>query len=117
MDETLKEFKKEAFKRKVKSGFDTVVSKGKAAVNWGIEHKEVVIPVAIAGSGAVKKMASARAAHLEDVSRQTRFYNPRTGTYAYAKRIPKKKEMLEIESRYAKGESYRAILDDMGLLK
>lgn len=117
MDATMMKFKLEAAKRKAKDFGQECVNKAKAGVEWVQENKEVAIPLIVAGFGAVKTVAKAHAEHKEEYDRETRFYNPRNGSYAYAKRRPTKKESLEIERRYEEGESYRAILDDMRLLK
>lgn len=116
MDRTMVSFKVELAKRKIKNGVNKVVDKTKSAVEWGLEHKEIVIPVIVAVGGTAKKAAGAHKVHEEQKERLTRFYDPRKRTYTYTKRIPKNKELLELERRYENGESYREILTDMNLV-
>lgn len=53
----------------------------------------------------------------EEEWRYRRFYDRRTDRWSYARRRPNKRQEEIIERRYRDGETYRSILDDMGLLK
>ena len=82
----------------------------------------VTNPVATGTSAAciykgVRSLTKAYSVHREDVRRDTDFYDPRAGKHSYARRKPTRREQVEIDDRYSRGESYTKILYDMGLLR
>ena len=115
-----RKLKIERFRRKAKAAIKKFVNYLKRTVNgaarWFMDNKEfalVVIPVA---AGIVTKVYKLVMTRREDLIRARRFYDPRRGRYSTARRTLSSGELREIDSRYAAGESYRSILDDMGLL-
>lgn len=84
---------------------------------WAADNKEIVIGVGTLILGGARLGYKQHKQNREDRIRERRFYDPRKGRYSEARRNLSKKELGEIERRYDNGESYRSILDDMGLLK
>lgn len=80
--------------------------------NW--QYLAVIVP-GIFGIG--KKLLGDHKKTSEESLKERRFYDPRKGRYSTARRKLTKKEERLVEDRYNRGESYRAILDDLGLLK
>lgn len=83
---------------------------------WLSENKEWVIPLVTVAGGAAIKGTRAWNRHREDVIRNRRFYDPRRGRYTTARRNLTARELRIIDDRFERGESYRQILDDMGLI-
>lgn len=112
-----RKLKIERIKRKIKAIIKKFVDGIKAAVKWIADNKEVAIiafPAIAAVCGKATKVYMTR---REDLIRERRFYDPRFGRYSTARRRLKPAELRQVDERYAAGESYRSILDDMGLLK
>ena len=84
---------------------------------WAADNKEVVIGVGTLILGGARLGYKQHKQNREDRIRERRFDDPRKGRYSEARRNLSRKELGEIERRYDNGESYRSILDDMGLLK
>ena len=118
---SMNDFKKEAFKRKVRDGFkkavDTVKKPVVKAINWSFEHPTEALGIATGAGIALTKVAKIHSVNAEDRRRTTDFYDPRTGAHSIAKRALRPKEKVEIIERYKAGESYDEILYDKGLLK
>ena len=116
-----RKLKIERFKRKVKAAIksfvDWVRRTVNAAVEWFSENKEFALVTLPILAGLATKGYKLAMVHREDVIRTRRFYDPRKGRYSTARRNLTSAELREIDERYAAGESYRAILDDMGVLK
>lgn len=87
------------------------------AAYWAADNKELVIGAGTLLLGGARLAYKQHAQNREDRIRERRFYDPRKGRYSEARRNLSKKELNQIEKRYDNGESYRSILDDMGLLK
>lgn len=81
------------------------------------EIKQVAPYVIAAVAVGVKKQAAADKRRQAREERETRFYDPRTGIYSYAKRPLNPKEQMSVERRYRNGESYTEILYSMKLLE
>ena len=118
---TFVDFKKEAFKRKVKEKVETATKTVKKAVArtiiWAYDNPVQAVG-AITGLGVIAtKAAKIHSVNAEDRRRDTDFYDPRTGVHSIAKRPLKPKEKVEILERYKSGESYAEILYRKGLLK
>lgn len=80
--------------------------------NW--KYLVVLVPGILKIS---KRLSSNYKKAAEQSCKERRFYDPRKGRYSTACRKLTKREEQLIEDRYNRGESYRAILDDLGLLK
>jgi len=113
----IREFKREALKRKVKEKLDWCKDRVEAGVEYIEEHKELLIPIGVALAGGMKRVISSRAKAKEEEEFACKYYDPRTGKTEYARKKPSVKQRLEIERRYQEGESYLDILHDMRLLK
>lgn len=117
MDE-LKKAKIEMKKRELKGKATEMWNKTKNFVGNNKETLAVAIPIVI-GSGT--KIVSAIKRHesikTESRHRELDHYDPRTGTWSHAKRKLSKRERLELDDRYSKGESKIRILQDMGVLR
>ena len=87
------------------------------AAYWAADNKEIVIATGTLLLGGARLAYKQHNQNREDRIRERRFYDPRKGRYSEARRNLSKKELNQIERRYDSGESYRSILDDMGLLK
>ena len=93
---------------------------GKRAWTWCLNNP---IPALTIAGGSVKLVKSGLRAynnHLEDMRRDTDYYDTRTGDHCRSK-VPKSKmtadQRLEINRRFRdNNESYVQILSDMGLL-
>ena len=109
-EELKRKLKVEEAKRKAK---ETALK----AAYWAADNKEVVIGAGTLLLGGARLGYKQHKQNREDRIRERRFYDPRKGRYSEARRNLSKKELTQIERRYDNGESYRSILDDMGLLK
>ena len=94
--------------------FTTFLAK---AVAWIVENKLLAIAIFSTVTKAAKYGSRIYSAKKEDEWRNRRFYDRRTDRWSYAKRKLTKRQEAIIERRYQDGETYRSILDDMGLLK
>lgn len=81
------------------------------------EIKQVAPYVAAALVLGAKKQAQNNKTQRLKEERETRFYDPRTGVYSYARRSLTAEEQMSVERRYRRGESYTEILYDMKLLE
>lgn len=81
------------------------------------EIKQVAPYVAAALVIGAKKQARDKKAEQRKNERETRFYDPRTGVYSYARRPLTAEEQMYVERKYRKGESYTEILYDLNLLE
>ena len=95
--------------------FTTLLAK---AIAWCVENKELTLMLGSSLIGAVKYTAKVIRTKREDEDwRNRRFYDRRTDRWCYAKKHLNRKQENIIERRYRDGETYREILDSMGLLK
>ena len=119
MDETvnMSDFKKEAFKRKVKDGFDWCKKKVDEGIAWAMEHPGEAIALATLTAGTIKKGSGSVQTVAENRRRDLDLYDPRTGSHSKMRRRPSPTEQVMIDRRYNMGESYKEILYDMGLLR
>lgn len=88
----------------------------KAAV-WCVQNWQIVLALLSAATGILKYALKVKKGKDEEEFRNRRFYDRRTDRWCYANRHLNKKQQNIIEERYLDGESYRSILDSMGLLK
>lgn len=84
---------------------------------WIVENKLLAIAIFSAATKAAKFGSKVYSAKKEDEWRNRRFYDRRTDRWSYARKKLSKRQEAIIERRYQDGETYRSILDDMGLLK
>ncbi len=110
----IKDFKREARKRKLKEKWDKFVS-------WCEEHFLFFITILSAVLGFIvslsKNHKSESKAEDETKKRERMIYDRRNGHYVEMKRPLKGSELMEIDYRYQNGESMAEIADDMGILK
>ena len=115
------EFKWLKFKVKVKQAVDSAKETVKKAVvataDFCRDHPVEASLVAGAVVKAVKVVNKVAVVGREERDKRRRFYDNRLGRYSRSRRDLTGREELEIERRYRGGESYREILDDLGLLK
>ena len=112
-----KDFKKEAFKKKVKDTIDAGKQKVTSGIQWCLEHPAEAAGLAAIGAPLIAKGVKYKTVKTEEKRRETEFYDPRTGMYAKARRPLTAREKLRAEERYKSGENWSHILDDMRLLK
>lgn len=84
---------------------------------WCVRNKELAIILLTSIAGIAKHVTKIIAYKKEDEWRNRRFYDRRTDRWSYARKKLSKRQERIIERRYQEGETYRSILDDMGLLK
>lgn len=84
---------------------------------WIAENKLLAFAIFSAVTKTVKYGVKAYSIKKEDEWRNRRFYDRRTDRWSYARKNITKRQEAIIERRYQDGETYRSILDDMGLLK
>ena len=84
---------------------------------WIVENKMLAIMIFTTVTKTVKYGAKIYSTKKEDEWRNRRFYDRRTDRWSYARKKLSKRQEAIIERRYQDGETYRSILDDMGLLK
>lgn len=94
--------------------FTTFLAKAAA---WIVQNKLLAIAIFSTVTKVAKYGGKIYSAKKEDEWRNRRFYDRRTDRWSYAKRKLTKRQEAIIERRYQDGETYRSILDDMGLLK
>lgn len=115
---------KKSVKEMVKDVWRSAKEFGEDAYRAGKEfykehEKEVkaIAPYAVAAVFMAGKHMSRNAhAAKEKGERESRFYDPRTGRYCYARRELTPAEQMNVERRYRLGESYTEILYSMKLL-
>lgn len=124
MGETIniEDFKKESKRREFKEKIKDNASRAYyAARDFCINHKEVVVPVAVTlATGAVKlsKMAlKHRNLKQEEHNKEEYCYDRSLGHYWALRRPLSNKEWLEIDSRKRNGERLSDILSEMKVLK
>ena len=84
---------------------------------WCIQNWEILLVLLSALTGLTKHISKVKSAKAEEEYRNRRFYDRRTDRWCYANKHLTRKQQNLIEERYLDGESYRSILDSMGLLK
>lgn len=119
---TMKEFKRDAFFKKLKDGAKKIGEKALEAaekgVDYAIEHPGQAIAAVSAFGVAAGKVAKIQQVKAEDRRRKRDFYDPRTGRWCSAKKDLSPDQEMYIERRHrVNKETYREILYDMGLLK
>lgn len=114
---SFKNFKKDAFKKKLKDTYDYVKQKTVDGIHWCLDHPVEAIGLASIGALLVAKGVKYKTVKTEERRRETEFYDLRTGMYAKSKRPLTAREKLRAEERYKAGENWSHILDDMRLLK
>ena len=118
---TMVDFKREAFKRKVKETWNcavkTVKKTGARIILWACDNPAQAIG-AVTGIGVIAtKAAKIHSVNAEDRRRDTDFYDPRTGVHSIARRPLRPSEKVDVINRYKNGESYDEILYKKKLLK
>lgn len=114
---SFKDFKKDAFKKKVKDTYDAGKAKVASGIQWCFDHPMEAIGLASITAPLIAKGVKYKTVKTEERRRETEFYDPRTGMYAKAKRPLTSREKVKAEERYRNGENWSHILDDMRLLK
>ena len=104
-------------KIKARNVKDWTCNQAKGAIDFAKQNPELTIAGFGAAAATSKMIKKVVGTHSEKVHRKRRIYDPRRGCYCDMRREPNKREWLEIERRYDNKESYRSILNDMGLLK
>lgn len=84
---------------------------------WCVKNKELAIFLLSALVTIVKHTTKIVKMRKEDEWRNRRFYDRRTDRWCYARKHLSRRQQNIIEERYRDGETYRSILDSMGLLK
>lgn len=112
-----KELEKEELKRKVKAAKDKAIEEAKKGVEWVKDHPVEAVGALAAVATVTTKVSRYLSVKAEDRRRLVDFYDKRLGTHAIAKRPLTTKEALEVERRYLNKESYKSILNSMGLLR
>ena len=111
----------EQIKRKAKEYYNKGKEKAKKAIGdlscW-VENNQALAGLIVVGGGKlIHEAIKYHNSRQEKIHRDRDFYDPRRGTYTQTRRKVSNREALEIERRYQRGESYREILSDMGLVR
>ena len=110
----LKEFKVKAWLSEKYQKAKTAVT---GVIHWIEENPVAASVIAMFGTQVVRTYRKGVIEANAEKRRRRRFYDRRQDRWMEARRDLTKSEEEEIEIRYKNGESYRAILDDMRLLK
>lgn len=94
--------------------FTTVAAK---FIAWCVANKELAFVIFSSLVTAWKYTVKVIKLKKEEEWRNRRFYDRRTDRWCYAKKKLNRRQENIIEERYRDGETYREILDSMGLLK
>lgn len=86
-------------------------------VAWVYRNWDLALILIAATVGIIREALKYRRVKMEDEFRNRRFYDRKTDRWCYANRHLTKRQEDIIETRHLDGETYRSILDDMGLLK
>ena len=113
----IRDFKAEARKRKLMGVVEKAKQAGIRGVNWCLDHPIEALGGITAVAGVSKKALSVNKVKTEERSRETEFYNPRTGMYSKTRRPLTSKEKAYAEMRFKNGDSWTEIFSDMKLLK
>ena len=114
---TIDDFKKEAFKRKLKGFYETAKVKVKQGVKWASDHTGETAAL-ITGAGLItKNVVKSHSLHEEQRRRDTQFFEHRSGKWCETKRKLTPREQLEAETRHQNGETWTQIFSDMKLLR
>jgi len=104
----------------VKTGVSTLIDVAEEVFKYYDAHKNTLnrIGLALLGAGAFRWLGGRPddTRYMTRDDREKRFYDARTGRYVYARRKPNSFERMEIDKRYAAGESYISILNSLGIL-
>lgn len=103
-------------KIKAKEAKEKLSEAAHKAVDFVKEHPETAVAAAgLIGTGlrTTTKMLSEK---REKERYERSFYDKRTGRREWARKKPTRTQLTIINERHLAGESYRTILDDMGLL-
>lgn len=104
-------------KEKAANLWDKITDGIAAFARWCVDNKEVAITLLCTVLGLVKQSLKIAAKKQDEAYRNRRFYDRRTDRWCYARKNLTKNQQRIIEERYQDGETYRSILDSMGLLK
>ena len=107
----------EGVKMKLADLWDRIGDGAAAFARWCGNNKELAITLLISVLGIVKQILKIAANRRDDSYKNRRFYDRRTDRWCYARKKLNKRQERIIEERYQDGETYRAILDSMGLLR
>lgn len=102
---------------KIKKGLQKVGDGAKAVGTWAVTHPMEALTVASSVAGVVNVGMRVKNKHDEKVRIETRFWDPRTGTYSWSKRRLKPGEKRMLETRSRNGELKSDVLYQWGLLK
>lgn len=113
----LVDFKKEAMKRKLKAGVETVKLNIMKGVKWVSDHPAEAA-AGVTGLGLfVKQLTKTSANHAEQRRREREFFEHSSGKWCEIKRKLTPREQVEAEARHKAGETWTQIFSDMRLLK
>lgn len=113
----LVDFKKEAAKRKLKAGVETVKIKVMQGVKWVSDHPAEAAAGATGLGLFVKSLTKTSANHAEQRRREREFFEHSSGKWCEIKRKLTPREQVEAEARHKAGETWTQIFSDMRLLK
>lgn len=113
----LVDFKKEAMKRKLKTGVETVKTGIMKGAKWVSDHPAEAA-AGVTGLGLfVKQLTKTSANHAEQRRREREFFEHSSGKWCEIKRKLTPREQVEAEARHKAGETWTQIFSDMRLLK
>lgn len=115
---TMIDFKKEAFKRKVKGAVNEVKDKAIVVVKWGFDHPVEAASIITGASLLTRNIVKQNAIRSEQKHTERKFYEHSSGKWAETKRKLTQREQLEAERRHKENkETWTEIFADMGVLK
>ncbi len=113
----LVDFKKEAAKRKLKAGVETVKTGITKGVKWVTKHPAEAAAGVTGLSLFVKSLTKTSANHAEQRRREREFFEHSSGKWCEIKRKLTPREQVEAEVRHKAGETWTQIFSEMRLLK
>lgn len=115
---TIKDFNREARKRKIKAKLSSMYRTGKDFIVRNKEQIIVLTPVIVSGVTTVVKVVGKRVnLHKEEDLKDLYCYDRSLGHYWRLRRELSNKEWLEIDKRKKDGQRLSDILSDMKVLK
>jgi len=109
----------EDFKKavKIEEGKRWLKDKAAKTITWVVEHPAEAATLASGVTLGIGKVLKEYNKAMDQRREDCKFWDNRMGRYARSKRPLSRKESLEAERRFRNGESYKEILNDMGLLR
>lgn len=118
--ETFNNDPKNKIKKKIGEFWEKTKASGWALLDWAANNKEISVPLAL-GLGSLifdkARVHNREVKNRREMETKLRtIYDRHTGITYYMNRIPKRKQLQQINSRLKNDDDLGDILDDLGLL-